>query len=227
VLILNGRIPGDESGEFICLANGGRSSIDYIVSSPTIWQAATHFEVIIDNTRYCVMGGDSDHRSLRLRLNINYSFVEPQHTIVTKKFLPKFKYDKSKAEKYQLALTVSLGNLWVVDTIGHLGANGLADQLQQCVGVTAKSTFDNKPSGGSYRERHFHKPWFDVDYRTAKCELGFWLKVNFDSHAIKHQESKLKNLLKRKFFSWEIAKSQHMCALAKVDALSFWKKYQP
>jgi hypothetical protein len=43
--------------------------------------------------------------------------------------LPRLKYDKSKAEKYQLTLIMSLGNLWVVDSIGHLGANGLADLL--------------------------------------------------------------------------------------------------
>jgi hypothetical protein len=141
------------------LANGGRSTIDYIVGSPAVWQAVTHFKVIIDDTRYCAMGGDSDHRPLRLRLNIDCSFVEPQHTVVTKKiFLPRFNYDKSKVEEYQLALTVSLGNLWVADSIGHLGANELADVLQQCVGAAAKSTFDNKSSGVSCRKRHCHKP---------------------------------------------------------------------
>jgi len=46
------------------------------------------------------MGGDSDHRPLRLQLNIDYNFIEPQHTIVTKKFLPRFNYDKSKVEEY-------------------------------------------------------------------------------------------------------------------------------
>jgi hypothetical protein len=44
-------------------------------------------------------------------------------------------------------------------------------------------------------------------------------------HVVKHQENKFKILLKRKINSWEIAKAQHMCALAKVDA--FWKKYWP
>jgi hypothetical protein len=82
------------------LANGGRSTVDYIIGSPTIWQIATHLEVIIDDTHYCVMGGDSDHMPLRLRLNIDCTFIEPQHTVVTKKFLPRFKYDKSKVEEY-------------------------------------------------------------------------------------------------------------------------------
>jgi hypothetical protein len=85
LLILNGRTPGDELREFICLANGGRSTVDYIVGSPAIWQTATHLEVIINDTRYCAMEGDSDHRPLRLRLSINCTFIEPQHTTITKK----------------------------------------------------------------------------------------------------------------------------------------------
>ncbi len=100
LLILNGQTLGDELGEFICLANGGRNIIDYIIGSLIIWQATTHLEMIINDTRYCVMGGHSDHRPLWLQLNINYTFVEPQHTVGIKKFLPKFKYDKSKVEQY-------------------------------------------------------------------------------------------------------------------------------
>ncbi len=57
--------------------------------------------------------------------------------------------------------------------------------------------------------------------------VRFWLKANPNSHVVKHQESKLKILLKRKIIFWETARAQHMCALAKVDALSFWKKYRP
>jgi len=49
--------------------------------------------------------------------------------VVTKLFLPMFKYDKSKVEEYQLALTMSLGNLWVVDSFGHLGVDKLVDLL--------------------------------------------------------------------------------------------------
>ncbi len=88
-----------------------------------------------------------------------------------KKFLLRFKYDKSKVEKYQLALITSLGNLWVVDSIGHLGVDGLTNLLQQCVGVAAESNFGSKPSGGDGRERHYHKPWFDTNCHTTKREL--------------------------------------------------------
>jgi hypothetical protein len=191
LLILNGRTPSDKLGEFTCLANGGRSTVDYIVGSPAIWQVTTHYEVIIDDTRYCAMGGNSDHRSLRLRLSINCTFVEPQHIAVTKKFLPRFKYDKSKVEQYQLTLTTSLGNRWVTNSTGHLGVDGLIDLLQQCVGAAAESTFGSKLLGRRYKMRHCHKPWFDADCCTLKCELRLWLKANHDSHATKHQQSNL------------------------------------
>jgi len=141
--------------------------------------------------------------------------------IVTKKFLPRFKYDKSKVEKYRLALTASLGNLWVIDSIKHLGADRLTDLLQQCGSVATKSTFGSKPSKGNCKKRHCHKPWFDADYHIAKRELKLWLKANLDSHAAKHQESKLKILLKKKRILWETVRAQYMCALAKVDVLSF------
>ncbi len=141
--------------------------------------------------------------------------------VETNFFLPRFKYDKSKAKEYEFTLTKNLGNLWVADSIGHLGADRLTNLLQQCVGVATKSTFGNKPLGRNCRKKHCHKPWFDTDYHMAKCELRFWLKTNPNLHDTKHQESKLKNLFLKKRILWEITIAQHMCALAKVDTLSF------
>jgi hypothetical protein len=69
------------------LANGGRNIIDYIVGSRAIWQTVSHLEMIIDDIRYYAMGGDFDRKPLRLWLNINYTFVEPQHIVVTKNIL--------------------------------------------------------------------------------------------------------------------------------------------
>ncbi len=66
---------------------------------------------------------------MHLWLSINCSFVELQHTVVPKKFLPRFKYDKLKAKEYQLALIANLGNMWVVESIRHLGVDELADLL--------------------------------------------------------------------------------------------------
>jgi hypothetical protein len=94
------------------------------------------------------------------------------------------------------------------------------------VGVAMESTFGNKPLGVSCKKIHYHKPWFDAHYHIVKRELRLWLKANLDSHVVKRQESKLKNLLKRKRILWETTRTQHMCVFSKVDAFSFWKKYR-
>ncbi len=46
---------------------------------------------------------------------------------------------------------MSFGNLWVVNSTGHLGAYGLTNLLQQCMGVIVEFTFSNKLSGGCCR----------------------------------------------------------------------------
>jgi hypothetical protein len=51
--------------------------------------------------------------------------------VVTKiKLLPRFHYDKSKVEKYQLALTASLGNVWVADSTRHLNQASKGRQIR-------------------------------------------------------------------------------------------------
>jgi hypothetical protein len=79
---------------------GGTTLSIILLAHFVVWQVATHLEVIIDDTCYRAMGGDSNHMLLRLQLNINCSFVEPQHTVVTNFFVPKFNYDKSIVEEY-------------------------------------------------------------------------------------------------------------------------------
>jgi hypothetical protein len=79
--------------------------------------------------------------------------------------------------------------------------------LQQCVGVATESIFGSNLSRKSYRKRHCHKPWFDIDCPTMKHDLRLWLKANPDWHVAKHQESKLKNLLKRKIIFWETTRA--------------------
>jgi hypothetical protein len=91
-----------------------------------------------------------------------------------------------------------LRNLWVTNSIRHLGADELTNLLQQCVGVTLEFIFGSKLLGRCCKMKHYHKPWFDVDCRIAKRELRLGLKANPNSHVAKHQESKLKNLLKKK-----------------------------
>jgi hypothetical protein len=60
LFILNGRITSDESGECTCFANGGSSLVDYMVTSPALFDCATSL-VIHKCPLFYAKGCDSDH----------------------------------------------------------------------------------------------------------------------------------------------------------------------
>ncbi len=65
--ILNGRVAGDLTGEYTCLANHGHITVDYMIASPEMFEAAQHLEVLTD-LAYCgSKQSESDHRPLALR----------------------------------------------------------------------------------------------------------------------------------------------------------------
>jgi len=55
LLILNGRIAGNESRECTCFANGDSSLVDYMVASPTLFDCAT--SLVVHNALYFVEKG--------------------------------------------------------------------------------------------------------------------------------------------------------------------------
>jgi hypothetical protein len=74
LLILNGRIAGDESGECTCFANGGSSLVDYMVASPALFDCATSL-VVHKCPLFCGKGCDSDHRPFSLNLLLPWQHV--------------------------------------------------------------------------------------------------------------------------------------------------------
>ncbi len=65
--ILNGRIVGDLTREYTCLANHDHNTVDYMIASPEMFEAAQHLEVL-SNPTYCESKQfESDHRPLALR----------------------------------------------------------------------------------------------------------------------------------------------------------------
>ena len=58
--IVNGRVTGDEEGNITCVANGGRSVVDYILVNARFYNRISHIEV-------CVLT-ESDHFPLLCEL---------------------------------------------------------------------------------------------------------------------------------------------------------------
>jgi hypothetical protein len=64
--ILNGRVAGDLTGEYTCLANHGHNIVDYMIASPEMFEAAQHLEVLT-HPAYCgSKQSESNHRPLAL-----------------------------------------------------------------------------------------------------------------------------------------------------------------
>ena len=45
--ILNGRVSEDKNGDITCVANGGRSVVDYMLANTRLYSFIQHFEVIV------------------------------------------------------------------------------------------------------------------------------------------------------------------------------------
>jgi hypothetical protein len=48
--ILNRRVVGDLTREYTCLANHGHNIVDYMITSPEMFEAVQHLEVLTDPT---------------------------------------------------------------------------------------------------------------------------------------------------------------------------------
>jgi exonuclease III len=64
--ILNGRIAGDPIGEYTCLANHGHNTVDYMITSLKMFEAAQHLEVLTDPAYCGSKQSKSDHNPLAL-----------------------------------------------------------------------------------------------------------------------------------------------------------------
>ena len=60
VHFVNGRVTGDERGNFTCVANGGRSVLDYTLVNTRFYNRISHLEVCVRT--------ESDHFPLLCKL---------------------------------------------------------------------------------------------------------------------------------------------------------------
>ncbi len=65
--ILNGRVAGDLTWEYTCLANHGHNIVDYMIASLEMFEVAQHLEVLTNPTYCGSKQSESDHRPLALR----------------------------------------------------------------------------------------------------------------------------------------------------------------
>ena len=67
--MLNGRKEGDREGNFMCIANRGHSTVDYVLANTRIYDRINSFHVV---TRT-----ESEHFSMAFKIKCNFADAQP------------------------------------------------------------------------------------------------------------------------------------------------------
>jgi hypothetical protein len=188
LFILNGRITGDESGECTCLANGGSSLVDYMVTSPALFDCATSL-VVHKCPLFCGKGGDSDHMPLSLNLQLPKQHVSSTIS-ESRADIRRFKYDASKCTQYcqHLQPHIAQCTTQMSDTNN---ADMAVQLLHDCI-CNAATVVHGCLAAHTNTTQHHHQPWFDTECRNKHKEVFAYAKLHLDSHLACEWKKQLK-----------------------------------
>jgi len=107
LFILNGRTPGDISGEYTCLSNKGFNTVDYFLMTADQLEGVKRLEVNCDEKYSGHKDVHSDHRPLVLIITQQWQPPSVQQKAI--KHLPRFKYDTTKATEFSRSVQHNIG----------------------------------------------------------------------------------------------------------------------
>jgi hypothetical protein len=96
--------------------------------------------------------------------------------------------------------------------------------LHDCIGNTAAVVY-GCPATRTSTTQHCHQPWFDTECHNKHKEVSSYAKLHPDNHLAREWKKKLQQLLRHKKRTYKKLQGQQLCALAKTNPASFWKKY--
>jgi len=96
--------------------------------------------------------------------------------------------------------------------------------LHDCI-CNVNATVHGCPATRTSTTQHRHQPWFDTKCRNKHKEVSAYEKLHPDNHLAHEWKKQLNQLLRRKKHTYKKMQGQQLCALAKTDPTSFWRKY--
>jgi exonuclease III len=219
--ILNGRLTGDLTGEYTCLANHDHDTVDYMIASPEMFEAAQHLEVLTNPTYCGSKQSESDHRPLALRFVVQFSTSASTFDNNTPSPMIHFKYNPAFVDKYSTQLQHSLSIDTNVLHLQDMPATNLVEFLHNH--ICNNDVFGHKQPPSTHR--HYHKPWFDTECRVEKRHVMTFLKDNPESEFARTLQRNLKQMFKCKKRSYEKLRGMRLCKMAKADPVGFWRRY--
>ena len=221
LLILNGRIPGDECGKLTCHTGVGHSVVDYFIASPQLLDQLVSLNVQD-------LMPDSDHCPLTLVINRNAAGLPALTPQISSAASPggsegspgaspapqlsqpvKIRHHESKTDQYRHALSLSLPCHFDAD-VSESSHACYATALQECIIAAATSSFGHcKPA--SSQHHHKHKPWYDSECKALRKQVSSCQIADPQRALLSKQYTQL---VKRKRRQAEHVAHEELCMLA-------------
>ena len=215
MVIVNGRVKGDEMGAFTCHISQGSSVVDYFIASSSLMAAVVSMTV---ETRRL----ESDHCPLTLMMQLQAEKMQcaadssEAHRREPDVHLEKIKYKADKVDSYREALSHLLYPVFS----SHNRDCCLATSLQACLAQAAIAIFGRR---GSHACPKPEQKWYDEECKAARALLKH-LTPGTAEHVTKGKAYKA--LLRRKRRAWQRHAQQSLCELAYRKPQAFWKQYK-
>ena len=224
LLIVNGRLYNDRTGEFTCCSNNGLSTVDYLLTSYECFSLLSNFTVLHFNEF-------SDHAPL------HFSFHKYVHEpeVRTNEYVnpPRIKWDSSKFPQFNNLLSDKILRIRETMTSSDYSIDHVVTQLTDVLNETAFSVFDSKTQGqGHPRARGLTTPkkkWFNSECATARKEFRRYRNIFINDKNDANRElfvkartkyNKVKNKAKNNYKKEEGIRINN---LAKSAPRKFWK----
>ena len=213
LLILNGRVDGDASGQLTCHTHNGSSLVDYFIASPSILDSQPHLHVE-------PLPPDSDHCPLRLSLPLSNTPKSTQHrqTPSTQLHtLPKAKYQPTRINTFRTTLTSTLASRLHDDPSQTITCRATA--ISECIASAAAHAHgfhSGKP------QLHRHQPWYDDEIKGIRMQLRTLPRFCTEYAQIQKEYHRIKQRKRRQF---RLECQRQLCQEACSNAAAFWRKY--
>ena len=190
ILVLNGRTPGDLSGNYTCVQPKGSSVVDYFVASATLLPRVTSLEVLPAHP-------DTDHNALCLTLDLDCAgaLLATSNAAGAEQpaALPqRFRY-KPGLER---AFEEEVGHLLTALDLESMDSHQLAATLQSTLQQAAAATHGVRRRGSA--TAHRHQSWYDDECKQLTARLRHMLQSQPGAADTKALAATRKRLLARK-----------------------------
>ena len=163
LFILNGRTKGDDAGTYTCIANGGRSVVDYFITGSSMYEYVLDMEV--------TPRPESDHFPLTLYLKCNQmcdNRLQNTETINCNDIRMLIWNENYKIVYNDILneqLNVHLNDLL---TLIPTNINDAIDKLDECVSFAAEQIQPKNKSKATQYKNGIQPNWFDEECDTLK-----------------------------------------------------------